>query len=52
MYLRVGYLEAQEWAVPQLFADSLKFVSSDLDVLLRAARFTTGYVRLVKESAP
>ena len=36
-----------------LYADNLKCVSRDPDVLLRAARFTTGYVRLVgQEPAP
>ena len=38
---------------PQLYADSLKCVSRDPGVLLRAAKFTTGYVRLVgQEPAP
>ena len=38
---------------PQLYADNLKCVSRDPDLLLRAARFTTGYVRLVgQEPAP
>ena len=38
---------------PQLYADNLKCVSRDPGVLLRAARFTTGYVRLVgQEPAP
>ena len=32
---------------PQLYADNLKCVSRDPEVLLGAARFTTGYVRLV-----
>ena len=32
---------------PQLYADNLKCVSRDPALLLRAARFTTGYVRLV-----
>ena len=32
---------------PQLYADNLKCVSRDPGVLLSAARFTTGYVRLV-----
>ena len=42
------YLSAQE-----LYADHLKCVSGDSDLLLRAARFTTGYVRLVgQEPAP
>ena len=39
--------------MPQLYADNPECVSSDPDVLLRAARFTTGYVRLVgQEPAP
>ena len=38
---------------PQLYADNLKFVSGDPGLLLSAARFTTGYVRLVgQEPAP
>ena len=41
------YLAAQEGVEPQLYADNLKCVSGDPDLLLRAARFTTGYVRLV-----
>ena len=42
-----GHLGAQEGIQPQFYADNLKCVSRDLGVLLRAARFTTGYVRLV-----
>ena len=39
--------------MPQLYADNLKCVSGDPDLLLRAARFNTGYVRLVgQEPAP
>ena len=45
--LRCRYLAAQEGVQPQLYADNLKCVSRDPGVLLRAARFTTGYVRLV-----
>ena len=38
---------------PQLCADNLKCVSGDPGLLLNAARFTTGYVRLVgQEHAP
>ena len=38
---------------PQLYADNLKCVSRDPDSLLAAARFTTGYFRLVgQEPAP
>ena len=38
---------------PQLYADNLKCVSRDPEVLLSAARFTIGYVRLVgQEPAP
>ena len=38
---------------PQLYADNLKCVSRDPEVLLSAARFTTGYVQLVgQEPAP
>ena len=37
----------------QLYADNLKCVSRDPYLLLNAARFTTGYVRLVgEEPAP
>ena len=47
------YLGAQCGVSPQLYADSFKCVSRDPDLLLRAARFTTGYVRLVgQEPAP
>ena len=47
------YLGAQAGVQPQLYADNLKCVSRDPGVLLRAARFTTGYVRLVgQELAP
>ena len=47
------YLGAQEGVHPQLYADNLKCVSGDPGVLLRAARFTVGYVRLVgQEPAP
>ena len=47
------YLDAQYGVSPQLYADNLKCVSRDSDLLLRAARFTTGYVRLVgQEPAP
>ena len=38
---------------PQLYADNLKCVSSKLEQLLRAAQFTSAYVRLVgQEPAP
>ena len=47
------YLAAHEGVQPQFFADNLKCVSRDLDLLLSAARFTTRYVRLVgQEPAP
>ena len=47
------YLAAHEGVEPQLYADNLKLVSGDPDLLLRAARFTTGYVRLAgQEPAP
>ena len=47
------YLAAHEVVQPQLYADNLKCVSRDPDLLLSAARFTTGYVRLVgQEHAP
>ena len=46
-------LAAHEGVQPQLYADNLKCVSRDPDLLLNAARFTTGYVRLVgQELAP
>ena len=47
------YLGAQEGVEPQLYADNLKCVSRNPAALLRAARFTVGYVRLVgQERAP
>ena len=47
------YLSAQVGVQPQLYADNLKCVSQDPDLLLAAARFTTGYVWLVgQEPAP
>ena len=47
------YLGAQEGLQPQLYADNLKCVSRDPGILLRLARFTTKYVRLVgQEPAP
>ena len=47
------YLAAQEGVGSQMYADNLKCGSRDPDVLLRAARFTAGYVRLVgQEPAP
>ena len=41
------YLAAQEGVEPRLYGDNLKCVSRDPNLLLRAARFTTRYVRLV-----
>ena len=47
------YLDQLPGVSPQLYADNLKCVSSDLDQLLRASRFTAAYVRLVgQEPAP
>ena len=47
------YLPAQAGVQPQLYADSLKCVFRDPDSLFAAARFTTGYVRIVgQEPAP
>ena len=47
------YLSAHEGVEPQLYADSLKCVSRDPHLQLRAALFTTGCVRLVgQEPAP
>ena len=44
---------AQEGVEPQLHADNLKCLSGDPGLLLRAARFTSGYVWLVgQEPAP
>ena len=40
-------LAAQEGVEPQLYADNFKCVSGDPEALLRAAKFTTGYVSLV-----
>ena len=46
-------LAAHGGVQPQLYADNLKCVSWDPDLLLNAARFTSGYVRLVgQEPAP
>ena len=47
------HLAVHEGVQPQLYGDNLKCVSRDPGLLLNAARFTTGYVRLVgQESAP
>ena len=47
------YLAAHEGVQPQLYADNLQCVSRDPVLLLNAALFTTGYVRLVcQEPAP
>ena len=35
------------WVQHQLYPDNRECVSTDPDLLLNAARFTTGYVRLV-----
>ena len=44
---------AQVGVRPQLYADNLKCLSGNPDLLMHAARFTTGYVRLVgQEPAP
>ena len=43
------YPAAHDGVQPQLYADNLKGVSKDPGLLLSAARFTTGYVRLVGE---
>ena len=48
-----NFLGSQVGVQPQLYADNLKCVSRDPEVLLSAARFTTGYVRPVgQEPAP
>ena len=41
------YLAAHEGVQPQLYADNLKCLSRNPDLLLSAARITTQYVRLV-----
>ena len=47
------YLSAEVGVQPQLYADNLKCLSRNPDLLLHAARFTTKYVRLVGlEPAP
>ena len=47
------YLGELPDVTPQLYADNLKCVSSNPEQLLRAARITSGYVRLVgQEPAP
>ena len=46
-------LRGEERVQPQLYADNLKCVSRDPGLLLHAARFTTGYARIVgQEPAP
>ena len=53
IYPGVIYLSAQVGVEPQLYADNLKCTSRDPELLLSAARFTAGYVRLVgQEPAP
>ena len=48
-----GELWTRDGVAPQLYADNLKCTSGDPDLFLGAARFTTGYVRLVgQEPAP
>ena len=47
MFIVALWLAAQEGVELQLYADNLKCVSRDPVVLLRAARFTAGYVLLV-----
>ena len=47
------YLAAHPGVQAQLYADNLKCVSWDSGLLLRAARFASGYVRFVgQEPAP
>ena len=47
------YLSAQVGVRSQLYADNLKCLSGNPDLLMHAARFTTGYVRLEgQEPAP
>ena len=47
------YLDQLPDVFPQLYADNLKCVSSRPEQLLRAAQFTSAYVRLVgQEPAP
>ena len=47
------YLSAQVGVQPQLYADKLKCLSRNPELLLRAAKFTAEYVRLVgQEPAP
>ena len=43
------YVEAQEEVRPQLHADNIECVCCDPQVLLRAGRFTTGCVQLVRQ---
>ena len=42
VFALVSLLVCSGWVQPQLYADNLKCVSRDLDLLLSAARFTTG----------
>ena len=47
------YLETQEGAMRQYYADNRKYVSNDPEVLSHATRLTAGYVRLLgSELAP
>ena len=53
LFAMVSVFVCSGWSSSQLYADNLKCVSHDPDSLLAAARFTTGYVRLVgQEPAP
>ena len=52
LYLPWSRYFAQEGVEPQLYDDILKCVSRDPGVLLRAAWFSTGYVRLVRNPLP
>ena len=45
-------MSAQVGVQHQLYADNLKCVSRDPDLLFDAARFTTGYVQLVGQEPP
>ena len=47
VFTLVYVLGAQEGVQPQLYADNLECATRDPGILLRATRFTTGYVRLV-----
>ena len=51
VFALVSLLAAQAGVEPQLYADNLKCVSTHPDLLLSAARFTTGYCQVGRSGA-